>query len=161
MLKGLSNGGSIVIEIVSPANHCGLIDATSQTIDRAYYDLLDESVFAFVPRGDVEFSYRLLEVMSFGCIPIILSDGWVLPFDRLIKWNEIAICMPESMIADIPKVLARLSSERIEQLQTAVDETYRKYFYGMKAILAAVLNEAELIMDCCGMWHGKTLGAIR
>ena len=33
-------------------------------------------MFAFVPRGDALFSYRLLEVMARGAIPVILSDGW-------------------------------------------------------------------------------------
>jgi hypothetical protein len=36
-------------------------------------------------------SFRFLEALSFSCIPIILSNNWVLPFDELISWSEIGI----------------------------------------------------------------------
>ena len=49
--------------------------------------LLSRAKFGFVPRGDAIFSYRLLETMSFGVIPVIIADGWALPFgEHLLDW---------------------------------------------------------------------------
>jgi hypothetical protein len=62
----------------------------------AYQALLQQPIFAFVPRGDCLFSYRFLEVISFGCIPIVLADGWILPFDRIIRWDGQALHLPET-----------------------------------------------------------------
>src|SRR3954447_7193000 len=86
-LSNIADGEQIVCELVTGREHFGRIDALAQVTDQRYVDLLEASWMAFVPRGEAHFSYRLLEVMSFGCVPVVLSDGWVLPFDRLIEWD--------------------------------------------------------------------------
>ncbi len=32
-------------------------------------------------------SYRFVEVLSFGCIPVLLSDDWVPPFVELVDFS--------------------------------------------------------------------------
>jgi len=113
LVAQLHDGSSIVCEIVEPANHFGKLDAVNKLVDTAYVDLLNKSIFAFVPRGDAEFSYRLLEVMSFGCIPIILSDGLVLPFDRTISWPEVSLHVPERDTLHIPAILSNIPPARV------------------------------------------------
>ena len=60
---------------------------TSQTI---------HSHFCFVISGDAPFTFRLMEVMSVGCIPVIVSWHWVLPFQHIIKWNDYVIRIEET-----------------------------------------------------------------
>jgi len=129
------------------AGYIGTIDASEKRIDSAYHDLLDQSVFALVPRGDAHFSYRLLESLSFGCIPIILSDGWVLPFDRTIRWREMSLHMPEAATDRIPSLLAQLSPETIHALQTRVVEVYNRRLASMDLIVETLIDEARLILD--------------
>ena len=51
-------------------------------------------------RGDSLFSYRLLEVMSFGCVPVVITDGWVLPLDRTIDWDAVAVRIDENRVCE-------------------------------------------------------------
>ena len=81
-LARLHDGMRYVCELAPVAQHAGLVDATTGAADAKYVDIMQRSVFAFVPRGDCQFSYRLTEAMAFGCIPVVISDGWLLPFDR-------------------------------------------------------------------------------
>jgi hypothetical protein len=47
------------------------------TLEYDYVDLMYDSVFALVPAGSGRHSYRYLEAMQSGAIPVILSDGCV------------------------------------------------------------------------------------
>ena len=93
--------------------------------DDSYAELMAASAFAFIPRGDALFSYRLLEAMSYGCIPVILSDNWVLPFDRTIAWTDIALHVPENGVPLLPQLLRAFEPQRIAEIQQAVVGTYR------------------------------------
>ncbi len=134
-------------EIVGTTGYIGKIDATLGKVDQDYADLLNESTFAIVPRGDSHFSYRLLEVMSFGCIPIILSDGWILPFDRTIPWRELSLHIPEAAFDRIPALLARLSPATIENLQGKVIAAYQNHLANFDVIIDTLLGEAAMIWE--------------
>src|SRR6202008_449314 len=91
LMKQIADSTSIVVNFVTRDSYIGKVDAANAGTDPGFGRLLANSNFAFVPRGDALFSYRLAEVMSFGCIPVILSDGWVLPFDRILAWQDLAL----------------------------------------------------------------------
>lgn len=158
-LATIGDGRSIVVELVERSNHFGKIDAESKIFDPAYVALLDQSVFAFVPRGDAEFSYRLLEVLSFGCIPVVLSDRLILPFDRSLDWDQLAVRVPESQIAEIPAILGHFSAGRIAAMQAAVRSAYARYFATIDAIVDTLLGELEPIV--AGPGPGPSRPAIR
>ncbi|VVD02113.1 unnamed protein product [Leptidea sinapis] len=39
-------------------------------------------------------SYRFLEALAAGCVPVLLSNGWILPFDERIDWRPGTLCTP-------------------------------------------------------------------
>lgn len=145
-LRDIHDGRYIVCELVARRNHARKVDATSGRVDKAYADLLADSVFAFVPRGDAHFSYRLLEVMSFGCIPIILSDGLVPPFDRTIDWSALSLTVPENAISEIPAMLARFSARRIAELQHEVVATYQAKLATIGQVVESLFDEIEAVV---------------
>ena len=82
----------------------------------AYARLLCASEFVFSPRGHGWSNYRDWEALSCGAIPILIGDGWVLPFSEggLIDYREIAICVRESdeEIRQLPSRLRQISARR-------------------------------------------------
>ncbi len=139
------NGTSIICEMIDPAEHTGKIDATKCLYDVRYFELLQRSVFALVPRGDCLFSYRLLEALSFGCIPVIISDGWVLPFDRTIRWSDAAIGVAETEASKIGPILDYFKPGRIAQMQAAVAAIYQRHFATLDAVVETMLGELEML----------------
>lgn len=84
--------------------------------------------------------------MSFGCIPIILSDGLVLPFDRSIPWHEFSIDLPESRIGEIPKILAQIPPDRMAAMQQIAINVYFDFFADMSRIMETLLSEVVKIL---------------
>lgn len=149
-LAQIADGSSIVVNFVERSRHWGRLDATRGSVDSGYAQLLAESIFAFVPRGDALFSYRLAEVMSFGCIPVILSEGWVLPFDRTLPWSEMSLSVDARAISELPRILGSLRGEEIRQCQTRVAEAYRTHFSTLPNMVATMLQEAEHVLATMG-----------
>ncbi len=139
----LHDGNNYICQIVDPVHHVGRVDSQKGVVDQRYVDLLDASLFSFVPRGDALFSYRFLEAMSFGCIPIVLSDGWVLPFDRLIDWNSILVRVPEQMAGEMNAILGTFTLDRVDAMQRALQAAWIEKFSTMDAIVEALLQELE------------------
>jgi|SRR5579862_7133785 len=146
-LRAIHDGTMIRCEIADPAAYVGRIDATTGARDDSYAELMAASIFAFVPRGDALFSYRLLKAMSFGCIPVVLSDNWVLPFDRTIVWSEIAMHFAEKDISALPGILRAFSPERIAAIQRRIGTVYDRYFSSLDAIVETLFREIEMVMD--------------
>jgi len=147
-LLELNNGDDIVISLVQKSIHNELkLDAIAGVKDISYSNALKESSFAIVPRGDALFSYRLLEVMSYGCIPVIISDGWVLPFDRQVDWPKIAFTIHEEMIMSYVPFLKNITQSEIFERQKLVMEVYEKYFRDLRAMLKTVMSEIRIIQS--------------
>lgn len=144
-LRAIHDGIAIRCELVARSNHVGRIDASAGKVDKAYVDLLAASTFAFVPRGDALFSYRLLEAMSFGCIPVVLSDDWVLPFDRIIDWSNVVLHPAENDVPNLPGILRSFDAERVAAMQQRVIDTYGTYFASIEVIVETLLQELAQI----------------
>jgi hypothetical protein len=149
-LAAIHDGSTCICELVDRQNHIGAADATAGRTDPRYAQLLERSVFALVPGGDALFSYRLLEALTFGCIPIVLSDGWVLPFDRSIEWNTAVVIMPEASVQGIPKLVRLFTPQRIAQMQATVNRVYLEKFASMDLIVESLLRELEIVLASYG-----------
>lgn len=44
-------------------------------------------------------SPRLMDALWFGCVPVIISDRYVLPLNNLLNWDDIAYQIPESQVS--------------------------------------------------------------
>ena len=145
-LAKLHDGVAFHCEIVDPrANHAGRIDATNNMADLDYVALMKKSVFALVPRGDCLFSYRLLEAISYGCVPVILADGWVLPFDRSIDWPSMSVTIPESEIPSLPQRLQRFGPKRLADMQMSLRRIWHSRLRTLEVIVETLLAELEMV----------------
>ena len=74
-LLQLHNGDDIVV----------VDKASSEAAHYDYLDLLSRSRFGLVPRGGGLHSYRFVEVLAAGAIPVVLADDWVIPFVEVLR----------------------------------------------------------------------------
>lgn len=140
-LRALDNGKDIFVRVFERRGYVGSVSieetaATSAAV--ADFDRLAcTSVFSFVPRGDALFSYRLLEVMRCGSIPVILSDGWLLPFADRIDWSRCALVVHEADVGDLDATLRAMPAAEIERRRQGVVSTYEACLSGFRQVAAA------------------------
>lgn len=108
-----------------------------------YVELMRMSKFCLVPRGRRLGSFRFLEALSFGCIPVVLSDNWILPFDEVIDWSLSALQFNESQLLFIGDILRDFTEADIDALRENGLSIYQKYFSTKERIVLTTLSIIE------------------
>ncbi|MFQ5962990.1 MAG: exostosin family protein [Candidatus Scalinduaceae bacterium] len=102
--------------------------ATGQENNREYLDLLSNTRFSLILRGDALFSYRLLEVMAFGTIPVIFTHGWVLPFSEILDYGSFSVIIDPEDWHNTISILNSYTDRQIETMRKKVKTVYDKHF---------------------------------
>ncbi|CAI5509434.1 unnamed protein product [Closterium sp. Naga37s-1] len=60
------------------------------------YDFADvmNTTFTLAPAGRQGSTYRFLEALTVGAIPVVVADNWRLPFDDIISWHHCLLRFP-------------------------------------------------------------------
>ncbi|CAH1772369.1 unnamed protein product [Owenia fusiformis] len=118
--------------------------------DNAEYDkydykvLLHNSTFCLVPRGRRLGSFRFLEALQAGCVPVLLSNGWELPFSEIINWNKAVVWGDERLLFQIPSIVRSMSHQDILSLQQQTQLLWDSYFASIDSIVDTTL---EILKD--------------
>ncbi|XP_049613480.1 exostosin-1 isoform X2 [Syngnathus scovelli] len=109
-----------------------------------YQELLHNSTFCLVPRGRRLGSFRFLEALQAACIPVILSNGWELPFSEVIDWRKAAVLGDERLLLQVPSMTRSVGRDRILVLRQQSQFLWDAYFSSVAKI---VLTTLEIIRD--------------
>ena len=85
-----------------------------------YAEQLKKSIFYLAPAGFAPWSARIYEAIHYGCIPVIIADTIVLPFDDQLPWKDFSIKISEADLRTPGKmkdILQSISEEEIRKKQ--------------------------------------------
>uniref|UniRef100_A0A8C9U0J5 Exostosin-1-like n=1 Tax=Scleropages formosus TaxID=113540 RepID=A0A8C9U0J5_SCLFO len=109
-----------------------------------YKEMLHNSTFCLVPRGRRLGSFRFLEALQAACIPVVLSNGWELPFSEIMDWNMAAVIGDERLLLQIPSIVRTIRPEKILALRQQTQFLWEAYFSSVEKI---VLTTLEIVRD--------------
>lgn len=146
-LEALHNGDDIVVYLKNFKERASATDhSLEHKAKKEYAQLLRESEFALVPRGDNLFSIRFVDALSFGAIPVVLADDWVLPFDEILPYDDFVVRMTEKEWKLIPSLLrapGAYSAKRRCEMRRAGIDAYLRYFRDIPSNIRGLLEILE------------------
>ncbi len=116
-------------------SHTGEVREMVSQENWPHTEILLNSTFAVLPRAcGYALSYRMIEAMNAGCIPVIVSDGYVLPFCDELDYRQFSIRIAESDIEKLPEIL-QSGCPDATQLQRNAIAVYESYFASTEKII--------------------------
>lgn len=105
-----------------------------------YMNLLSNSTFCLVPRGRRLGSFRFLETLQAGCVPVILSNSWQLPFGEVIDWASATISIDERQLLQVPEILRTLPQPKIFKMRQQTQIFWDLYLSSVRKIVFTTLE---------------------
>lgn len=120
-------------------------DCDADMVLHAQYDFVDlmNSTFAFVPAGRQPASYRFIEVLSAGAIPVLIADNYVKPFDSIIPWYTCVLQYPTTEMRRIDHTLRSMSDEEKLKRQRNCLRIYEEYLKDDETLLRSTVRSLK------------------
>ncbi|KAF6158110.1 hypothetical protein GIB67_014904 [Kingdonia uniflora] len=92
-----------------------------------YNKLMSESKYCLCPSGYEVASPRVVEAIYAGCVPVLISESYVLPFSDVLDWTQISVQIPLEKIPEIKNILKEIPTEKYLKLQKKVRRVQRHF----------------------------------
>lgn len=117
----------------------------------SYLDIMISSEYCLIPRGENLFSYRFTEVLSTGCIPVLISNDekWLLPYiqPQIVNWNECVIYMNHTNTVNMISILKSISYQQRCIMHYKCYHIYSKYMSNTDQVIRGIINGIESLVE--------------
>ncbi|KAE9456682.1 hypothetical protein C3L33_11415, partial [Rhododendron williamsianum] len=93
----------------------------------SYPDMMKKSRYCICPSGWEVASPRIVEAIYAECVPVLISQNYVLPFSDVLNWNSFSVQVSVSEIPNLKKILVGIPEDRYLRLQQGVRQVQRHF----------------------------------
>ena len=130
------------------ANRSDFFFAKTQAPNKTtYMKEMASSKFCLSMFGWVPWSGRLAHLLKGGCIPVIVADGIVLPFDDIIDWRSFSVKISHDNIDQLPYILNSITVSQAWELFQALLLARQKLLYSKPPLSGGALQSLVLSLD--------------
>jgi len=103
-----------------------------------YKKMLRQSVFAYAPRGDEHYSFRLTEILAAGAVPVVVDDDYTSPYG-MPHHSDWFVRVPEHKVESSVDTLSTMSDEDVCSLMRNGAAVWR-FAKSPKGMVAGLLD---------------------
>ncbi|CAL1377461.1 unnamed protein product [Linum trigynum] len=108
------------------------LDISNNRISRAtghlvYQKRFYKTKFCICPGGSQVNSARITDSIHYGCVPVILSNYYDLPFNDIIDWNKFAVVLKERDVYQLKQILKDIPHEKFLELNKNVAKVQKHF----------------------------------
>ncbi|CAN1288430.1 Probable glycosyltransferase At5g03795, partial [Linum perenne] len=108
------------------------LDISNNRISRAtghlvYQKRFYKSKFCICPGGSQVNSARITDSIHYGCVPVILSNYYDLPFNDIINWHKFAVVLKEKDVYNLKQILKDIPHEQFVELNRNVAKVQKHF----------------------------------
>ncbi|KAL0431826.1 UNVERIFIED_CONTAM: putative glycosyltransferase [Sesamum radiatum] len=97
------------------------LDISNNRINRATGHLLYQkrfyrTKFCICPGGSQVNSARIADSIHYGCVPVILSNYYDLPFNDILNWHKFSVILKEKDVYQLKEILKKITQEEFATL---------------------------------------------
>eukprot|EP00123_Amoebidium_parasiticum_P016436 comp23429_c0_seq1/m.38993 comp23429_c0_seq1/g.38993 ORF comp23429_c0_seq1/g.38993 comp23429_c0_seq1/m.38993 type:complete len:367 (-) comp23429_c0_seq1:291-1391(-) len=81
-----------------------------------YGETMARSKFCLVPRGTKVNTPRINEAVWYGCVPVIISDFYHLPFMGILDWSKFSVTIPEVKLPQLKSILQSIPPQKYARM---------------------------------------------
>ncbi|XVF13417.1 hypothetical protein REPUB_Repub08aG0205900 [Reevesia pubescens] len=80
--------------------------------NKTYIQHMKSSKYCICPMGYEVNSPRIVEAIYYECVPVIIADNFVLPFNEVLDWNGFSVTVAEKDIPNLKEILLSIPLRR-------------------------------------------------
>ena len=92
-----------------------------------YHDFLKKSRYCLCPSGFEVASPRLVEAIYSECVPVIISQNYILPFSDVLNWTSFSVQVSLSEIPNLKTILQSIPVNKYVQMQKNVKQVQKHF----------------------------------
>ncbi|RVX08290.1 putative glycosyltransferase [Vitis vinifera] len=93
----------------------------------SYPDLMKKSKYCICPSGHEVASPRIVEAIYAECVPVLISQHYVLPFSDVLDWGSFSIQVSVNEIPNLKKILLGIPQDRYIRMQERVKQVQQHF----------------------------------
>ncbi|KAM0868034.1 hypothetical protein ACQ4PT_041621 [Festuca glaucescens] len=90
--------------------------------------------YCICPMGYEVNSPRIVEAIYYECVPVIIADNFVLPFDDVLDWSAFSVVVPERDVPRLKEILLEIPESRYVAMQSNVRKVQRHFLWHPKPV---------------------------
>nr|XP_023880301.1 probable glycosyltransferase At3g07620 [Quercus suber] len=93
----------------------------------SYDEMMKKSKYCICPSGHEVASPRIAEAIYSECVPVLISQHYVLPFSDVLNWDSFTIQVSVSEIPNLKKILLGIPDDQYVRMQERVKQVQRHF----------------------------------
>ncbi|XP_019198488.1 PREDICTED: probable glycosyltransferase At3g07620 isoform X2 [Ipomoea nil] len=93
----------------------------------SYEEMVGKSKFCLCPSGFEVASPRIVEAIYAECVPVLISQHYILPFSDVLDWDKFSISVSVEELPELKNILLGVSQDRYAAMRENVRQARRHF----------------------------------